>query len=201
MTQIVYILTNEATPGYVKIGKTMTSLNQRMRELDVTSLPLPFECFYAAHVENCHEVEKLLHDAFADRRTRKSREFFEISPERVASALKLAALEEATLNDDYIDSEARAAITKTRDRRSPFNFAMVDVPNGTTLVHAADNTMTCEVYDSKKVIFEGEVLSLSEAALRVFHRLGKNWKAVSGPDNWVFDNETLDARRCRYDNE
>ena len=95
--------------GYVKIGKTKKSLSQRLKQLDVTSLPLPFECFFAAEVENCDVVERLLHDAFADRRTRKSREFFEIAPERVASALKLAALREITV-EDVLDDEARVAI-------------------------------------------------------------------------------------------
>lgn len=39
---IVYILTNEAMPGYIKIGRTGTSVEQRMRELDKTSTPRRF---------------------------------------------------------------------------------------------------------------------------------------------------------------
>ena len=199
MPEIIYILTNEAMQGYVKIGKTKKSLSQRLKQLDVTSLPLPFECFFAAEVENCDVVERLLHDAFADRRTRKSREFFEIAPERVASALKLAALREITV-EVVLDDEARVAIKETIERRAPFNFAIVNVPIGATLVHTGDEATTCQVANSKQVEFEGELVSLSDAALRVYHRLGKNWKTVSGPTSWLYENETLDTRRRRIEN-
>jgi hypothetical protein len=40
---IVCTLTNESMPGYIKIGRTGTSVEQRMRELDKTSTPLPFQ--------------------------------------------------------------------------------------------------------------------------------------------------------------
>ena len=43
---IVYVLTNESMSGIVKIGIT-DNLNRRVKELDVTSTPLPFECYYA----------------------------------------------------------------------------------------------------------------------------------------------------------
>jgi hypothetical protein len=49
----VYVLRNEAMPGYVKVGFTRGSLEDRIRELDTTGIPLPFECFYAARVSNC----------------------------------------------------------------------------------------------------------------------------------------------------
>jgi hypothetical protein len=52
MSEIVYILTNEAMEGIVKIGRTTTSVEQRIRELDNTSMPLPFQCFYAGEVVN-----------------------------------------------------------------------------------------------------------------------------------------------------
>jgi len=62
--QIVYILTNESMLGYVKIGKT-TNLEKRLKDLDNTSTPLPFECVYAAEVDDMDTIEKLLHDTFA----------------------------------------------------------------------------------------------------------------------------------------
>lgn len=48
---IVYVLTNAAFDGYVKIGKT-TNLEQRLRSLDNTSVPLPFRCVYAVEVDD-----------------------------------------------------------------------------------------------------------------------------------------------------
>lgn len=43
---IVYVLTNPAFDSYVKIGRTI-DLEQRLRQLDNTSVPLPFRCVYA----------------------------------------------------------------------------------------------------------------------------------------------------------
>jgi hypothetical protein len=88
---IVYVLVNEAFDNYVKIGKTI-NLEQRLRQLDNTSVPLPFRCVYAVSVEDMDNVEKLAHNAFADQRVRNNREFFEIDAQRVISALKLTGI-------------------------------------------------------------------------------------------------------------
>ena len=48
---IVYILTNESMLDIIKIGIT-DNLSRRLRELDNTSTPLPFECFYAVEVDD-----------------------------------------------------------------------------------------------------------------------------------------------------
>ena len=85
----VYILTNESMPNIIKIGVT-DDLSRRLRELDNTSTPLPFECFYALAVEDAQGIEKLLHEAFDDKRVRQNREFFNCTPEQAKSALKIA---------------------------------------------------------------------------------------------------------------
>ena len=119
MEGIIYILINEAMPGYTKIGKTTTSVEQRMRELDTTGLPLTFECFYAAKVANVDLVERKLHDAFRDRRVRPRREFFRVDPERVRSALEIAGGEDATPRHDVVeDADDQTALNKARERRS-----------------------------------------------------------------------------------
>ena len=56
----VYILTNESMPDIVKIGIT-GNLSKRLKDLDNTSTPLPFECFYAVEVEESLAIEKQLH--------------------------------------------------------------------------------------------------------------------------------------------
>ena len=45
---IVYVLTNPAMTGIVKIGKTTRGMSARLSELYSTGVPLPFECAYAA---------------------------------------------------------------------------------------------------------------------------------------------------------
>lgn len=196
MRGVVYILTNEAMPGYVKVGKTTTSPAQRMRELDTSGVPLPFECFYAAEVSDWHQAERLLHDAFADVRVRSRREFFEISPERVASALRLAALQDVTPRDDVVeDAEDERALNEARRRRGRFNFKIVGIQPGTLLTLAKDETKTCVVIDNRRVLYRNQEMSLSQAALQAIHELGYTWQAVSGPENWEVDGQTLDELR------
>ena len=85
---IIYVLTNPAFAGHVKIGKT-GNLAQRLRGLDNTSVPLPFRCEYAVRVDDMNKVESLLHDAFGDRRVPERREFFEVDASRVIAGMKL----------------------------------------------------------------------------------------------------------------
>ena len=66
MTEIVYILTNEAMPGLVKVGRTASDLAGRIRALFQTGVPLPFELFFACEVNDATFVETQLHDAFDD---------------------------------------------------------------------------------------------------------------------------------------
>ena len=201
MTDIVYVLINEAMPGYVKIGKT-SDLEQRIRSLDNTSVPLPFECFYAARVNDSAFVEKSLHDAFADVRVRKNREYFEISPDRVVSALKIGAIEEVTPGVDYVESEDdQKALDKARTRRSAFNFEMVKIPPGSELQFIRDENVVCKVIDSKKVEFESEVTTLSAASKKALEYMDLYWKAVQGPMYWMFEGETLGERRYRLETE
>ena len=199
MSEIVYVLINEAMDGYVKIGRT-NDLEQRMRSLDNTSVPLPFECFYAARVNNSTFVETQLHNAFADRRVRKNREFFEIAPERVRAALSIGAIEEVTPGVDFVESEDdQRALDKARTMRARFNFRMVDISPGAVLQFTRDPNITCTVVDTTKVEFEDEDLSLTAAAFKVMRSMGYNWKALSGPEFWEYESETLDARRRRFE--
>ena len=50
-----------------------------------------------------------------------------------------------------------------------------------------------------KVNFENETMSPSMAAKLAVKRLGYNWSAVSGSDFWKYEDETLSARRLRFE--
>ena len=70
----VYVLTNAAMPGYVKIGLTQQDdVADRVRQLDNTSTPLPFEVYYAAKVPDCRKLERTLHFVFGEKRARLNR--------------------------------------------------------------------------------------------------------------------------------
>lgn len=198
----VYILINEAMPGYVKVGKTTSHVEQRMKELDTSGVPLPFECFYAATVADLDFVERQLHDAFGDNRARKRREFFQIDPARVASALQLAALEDVTPKEDVVENrDDRRALDKAKSSRGMFNMEMVNIEPGSTLIFAKGDNITCTVLDKHQVEFEGERVSLTRAALTVIHRLGYEWQKIAGPQYWVYEEETLYQRKNRMESE
>ena len=211
MSEIVYCLTNPAMPDYIKIGRT-TNLQQRLKQLDNTSTPLPFECIYAIEVENAVEVERLLHEVFADNRTRKTREFFEIGPQRVIAAMNLAKGRDVTPSSDTVeDLESQIALDKARTRRSAFNFNFVGVSAGTELEFYNDSEIKCTVINEKQVLFDGQELSLSRAAAQVLIRqrtdageslpayLDPKKPAVEGPIYWLFNSESLSERRHRLE--
>jgi len=186
-------------PGYVKIGKTSTSLEQRIRELSSsTSIPLPFTCFYACTVENSAFVEHQLHDAFGDNRTNPRREFFQISPERVVSVLKLVEIENITPKNDFVDNkEDQQALHLARARRSIFKFSMVDIPVGAELVFSRDETKKAKVINDRMIEFDGEKTSLSLSAQKL---LGYDY-GVAGTDYWMYEEETLDERRRKFEEQ
>ena len=94
---IVYALTNPAMPGLVKIGKTSRdSVEGRLLELYTTGVPVPFECAYAARVEDEDKVEKAFHLAFSPYRINPKREFFQIEPEQAMALLEVMAIENVT---------------------------------------------------------------------------------------------------------
>lgn len=195
---IVYILVNEAMPGYIKIGKTTTSVEQRILELSTTAIPVPFECFYAARVDRMNEVERALHDAFGDFRKNPKREFFNVSPERVVAVLRLLALEEVTPSPDagVKSKEDADAIEIARERRAAFNFGMVHISAGSELTFTRDENVKCKVAaDLKHVEFNGETMSLSKAAQIA---LGSKW-LEQGPAYWKYDGEILDELRIRLE--
>lgn len=202
MNQIIYILTNEAMPGYVKIGKTNNDLEQRVRELSAsTSVPLSFTVSYACTVKDAHFVERQLHDAFDNNRVNPRREFFQIAPERVVAALKLAEIENITPNRDFVESlEDQKALNLARKIRSKFNFEMVKIPVGSELYFSRDENIRATVIATQgtnTVEFNETKTSLSQSAQTV---LGYKY-GVAGTDYWMYEGETLDERRRRLESE
>ncbi len=182
-------------PGCIKIGKT-DNLEKRIRELDNTSVPLPFECFHASAVKDSTFVEKQLHEAFGDHRVRPKREFFQVSPEKVVAALKLAEIENVTPKNDFVESpEDQQALNKARSRRSNFNFKMANIPANAELTFVNDDKIKAKVIDDRSIEFNGEITSLSKAAQKV---LSVEWP-VAGTIYWMFEGETLDQRRTRFE--
>lgn len=195
MDEIVYVLINEAMPGYTKVGIT-TNLEQRIKSLDNTSVPLPFEVFYAATVKDSKFVERQIFEAFMDKRVRSSREFFEISPEQAVAIIKLVEIKNVTPKQDFVETkEDQKALNDARTRRSAFNFKMVDIPVGSELSFTHDSEIKVKVVDHKMVELDGEIMSVSAAAQKIMQ---VEWP-VQGPLYWIYDGDTLDERRRKME--
>ena len=124
---IVYVLTNPAMHGLVKIGKTTRStLENRMGELYSTGVPVPFNCEIAIEVDDETAVENALHKAFNKFRVNPRREFFEIDPEDIKPLIALLGTE-ISLDVDVLDidpesQEAGEAYQRKRATPSHIEF-------------------------------------------------------------------------------
>ncbi|MBX9925424.1 MAG: GIY-YIG nuclease family protein [Hyphomicrobiaceae bacterium] len=200
MTEIVYILTNEAMPGMVKIGRTTNDLAGRIRALFGTGVPLPFELFFACEVNDGTFVEAQLHDAFDDHRVSQRREFFRIAPERIQSALRLASLREIRLGDEVFEIPQDKEDVAAAKRRGRFKLSMIGIKPGTELILARDPSIKCTTLDDvNQVEFRGRQTSLSDAAIQAYASLGLASGAVSGPWAWTVDGKRLDDMRRELD--
>ena len=202
MTKIVYILTNESMPDTIKVGIT-DNLDRRVRELDNTSTPLPFECYYAVEVENASVIEKKIHEGLDDKRIRQNREFFNATPEQAKAILEIAEVmggKNVTPTEDIVETpQDKQALDTARKKRSKFNFGMVNIEPGTILEFVKDKTITCEVIDDSKIKFRGEVTSLSASANTVLHEMGYDWEQAHGPKFWMHQGKSL--RDLRFEKE
>lgn len=193
----VYILTNHAMPGIIKIGLTENQVTERLLQLDTTSVPVPFQCFYAARVEDNRRVERALHTAFGDFRIRANREFFRMDPFRVKAILEVLALEDVTPRSETVGSPDDIKAMSVVGKRGKFKFSSANVPVGSTLNFVKDLEMTAVVQDDETVLFDGLSCSLTAAALTALKKCGFNWSSVQGPEYWLFNGETVGSLRSR----
>lgn len=202
----IYIMTNDAMPSYIKIGRTTSTLEQRMKELDTTGVPLPFRCHYAVEVDD-HEIrEKLIHDAFADHRVRSNREFFELAPERAMAILKALGGQEVMIDNSMVDETGQVLIedakTDRNIKKGKFTFKELQIPVGSELVFTRSfpdgEDRKCTVADEiRHVVYEGETYTLSKLAMKLMRELGYNWPTIQGTAFFRFNDDILSERRDR----
>ena len=185
--KVVYVLTNPAMPGLVKIGyTTQADANTRIGQLYTTGVPLPFQLEFACKVLNPEEVERALHMAFAPQRLNPKREFFSIDPGQAIAILKLLHVEDATgeveKQPSAVDSQSIAAAEQARAARPNFDFEEMGIPVGAAL-KSTRNECIAIVHSNRKVLFENTEMSLT-AATRL--ALGIDYSVAPGP-YWTFD--------------
>jgi len=85
----VYVISNEAMPGLVKVGFTSKDPEARARQLDNTGSPHPYLVCYEILVEDPRRVERLAHGSLSGKSENK--EWFRCSIEEAISAIKHSA--------------------------------------------------------------------------------------------------------------
>lgn len=204
MSGIVYLLTNPVMPGLIKIGKTNSNgLESRLQSLYNTSVPVPFQCFYACEVQDPDLVEKKLHNAFGDHRVNQKREFFEIDAERVKSVLELLAVNDLTpIEDKFEDADDKIAYERASEIRSRINFKMLEIPIGAELIFSKDESIVATVTSNRTIEYNGQETSISASAADILTtQFGYTSRAVSGSDYWTYEGEKLWERRHRLERE
>ena len=167
---IVYVLTNSAMPGLVKIGMTTReSIDTRMKELYSTGVPVPFDCVYACEVKasDCAKIEKALHKAFEPNRINANREFFSIKSEQATAILELFDRKDITnevtaeIENDLTPEDKVAGEKIKSTRRPPMNYREMGINVGSKLVFVIDPSIQVIISGDKKVSYNGEELSLT----------------------------------------
>jgi len=198
----VYILTNDAMPGIIKIGITeMETIEERMKSLDNTSVPKPFRFYYAIETDKYKEIEKLMHNAFSKFRIRNNREFFEMDAENAVAALKISNAPEIKLNNEMIDEKGIIVEDVPIQLKKIITFNLLKIPIGSELIFTRDESIKCTVISNREVEYEGEKYSLTGLAKILLNNMGYNWKSVQGPMYFKYNDKTLNEIRNDIENE
>jgi len=191
MLKIVYVLTNPAMPGLVKIGyTTQADANTRISQLYSTGVPFPFDLRFACKVPNAEEVEKALHIAFAPDRVNPKREFFKIDADQAIAILRLLHVEDATheveQQPSLLDQQSIVAADQFKARRPNLNFEEMGVPVGAEL-RSVHSDKVAVVMSAKKVRVGDEEMSLTAATRE---DLGLEYSVAPGP-HWTYEGRLI----------
>ena len=187
----VYVLTNPAMPGMVKIGKTTRDVSFRLADLYSTGVPLPFECEYAALVKDVDETEKAFHIAFHPNRVNPRREFFNIKSEQAIILLKQMAIEDVTPlvqeKANKIDLEAIPSVEKFKKLRRPNqNFFEMGLKKGDILKFGRNDEF-CSIINERQVSYNNEIWFLSNLTKKLLDTTSP----MDGYGSWYFNGKNL----------
>lgn len=190
---IVYLLTNPAMPGLVKIGRTSQDDAQaRLDQLYTTGVPVPFELVFACRVADAARVEQALHIAFGPQRVNARREFFRIEPEQALAILRLLHVEDATraveAQPSTISEQELGATRALRARRPNLDFDVMGIPVGSELA-CTRNDAVVTVVGPRRVRLGEDEMSLTAATREA---LQLDYSVAPGPF-WTFQGRTVHA--------
>lgn len=182
----IYIMTNPALNGMVKIGYAV-DVEQRRRQLSTTALPYEYETYATYETSGRLEdkkLHKLIDNLNPDLRVTSNREFFVMSPEAAYELLETIAIISGTtdkLRKVRITEESRQKV-----RKPPINFAKCGIPVGAELVYTDDPSVKVYVESDRKVQYNNESTSLSAIVGML-----KGVKSIQGPMFFTYNGRLL----------
>ena len=87
----VYVISNKAMPGLVKVGETGQDPELRAKELDTTGSAQPYVVEYEMLTEERYQIEQQTHKRLSAKRERDRKEWFRCSAEEAVAAIKQVA--------------------------------------------------------------------------------------------------------------
>ena len=94
----VYVISNQAMPGLVKVGYSLKDPDLRAEELNHTGSPYPYIVEYEMLIEEPLHVEQKVHKFLSNNRERK--EWFRCSAEEAVAAIKYVA-GDSLINENF----------------------------------------------------------------------------------------------------
>ena len=191
MPGIVYVLSNPAMPGLVKIGFTeQDGYDERVMNLYTTGVPLPFVCELAWRVANPRQCESMLHNEFSEYRVNNDREFFRVSPQEVRSVLEAFDGEEVFYPDGETAGQSVQSLQRRRGLRDwqgkpRLRFDTLGVSVGTALTDVRSGSVA-HVASGTLVSFGGQRMTLKTASRLLYPSLRDrpygHWSYWETPD-------------------
>lgn len=197
----IYIMTNPAYEGYVKIGSTDKDVYKRAKELSSASgVMFDFEVYgyYETPAKlGDTTLHKIIDSLNPELRVNKRREFYKMSAKEAYEFLYAVAELSGTQDNMTLVDEDDEDVPVKAKRKPPFSFKSAQIPFGAEITFNGDNPVTAIVKDDRHITYNGETTSVSDLAQKL---LDSKWQ-VQGTLYFTYDGETLHDRRIRMEEE
>lgn len=194
----IYIMTNPAYLGYVKIGATSRDVESRRKELsNQTGVMFDFEIYATYETrgdlqdKNFHRIIDRLNPTL---RANAKREFYKMEPE-AAYDLLMAIAEIAGDTEKVVKYVEDDNQSDPKTRREPFSFTKAQIEIGSYISFTENEDVKVKVIDDRHIEYNGKKTSVSELARKLLDLK----HPVQGTLYFKYEEETLSDRRQRLE--
>jgi len=209
----IYILTNPAIAGLVKIGMT-GDVQKRIQEFNrFTAIPQPFQLYASYETKDAKATEQFVFDIIdtinpglrkrdkLEGGKNRVREFFKLKPETAYEILKKIAVFTKTtkklklaVNTQTQQKKKDSTPTK-RNRRCNRTFSELNIPVGSSIAFENNPEYTCETADEKNTVrYRGTTYAISALAKNIYKEVYAKNASLNGFDCFFYKGQKLSGR-------